>query len=84
MNLASAATDGIDCPDDWEDEDDREEDEEDQGLSMFAFEGFGPVCLRFGCEHWGGDGLCDLAIGFVVAEETGSEPPKGWCPLEFL
>ena len=65
-----------DYSDDWEDE------EEAEGLSMFAYQGFGPVCLRFECKHWGGDGLCDLAIAFTVADETGSEPLDDYCPLD--
>ena len=65
---------------DWEDWDD-EEDEEEECLSQFAYQGFGPVCLSLGCRHWGGDGLCSLAIEWMVADEAGTPGPEELCPL---
>jgi|GEM_PF-5044179 len=60
----------------WYDEDDDEE-----NLSSFAYQGFGPVCLPLGCPHWGGDNLCDLAISWMIIDNTGPEGPKEICPL---
>ena len=59
-----------------------EEDQEDEFCdSDFAYQGFGPVCLKYQCEHWAGDSLCDLAIQEQIAETEGKPEPNDFCPL---
>ncbi len=36
--------------------------EEDDDDSMFAYDGFGPACLKIQCKKWGGDGLCMASL----------------------
>jgi len=40
--------------------------------SDFAYQGFGLVCLKIKCKHFGGDGIC---IAVMLGED---------CPLELL
>ena len=73
------------------------EDYEEDDKSEYAYEGFGPVCLKIGkngCPWWGGDGLCLLAISHnVLMDEKTTEEEKRnirkefdekgeYCPLE--
>jgi hypothetical protein len=69
----------------WDEEYQDDECDLCQGDSDFAYQGFGPVCLKYDCKEWGGDGLCMLAIDGMAVQAgrmSQSELEGRICPLE--
>lgn len=59
-----------------------EEEEYDEfPYADYAYEGFYPACQSVGCKHWGGDGLCMVAILHDAAQED-EEAKKQYEQLE--